>query len=117
VLKLGATLVAVTPEAERFNVELGGDKPPSFPVLSDMDNGYALMLNLAFIVGDEKRKAMMEAGWDFSPYQGNSNWTLPIPATFIVSRDGLIKERFIDPDYRRRMDTETILSALKSLTM
>jgi hypothetical protein len=31
---------------------------------------------------------------------------LPIPATFIVSRDGLVKVRYIDPDYRRRMELD-----------
>ena len=74
------------------------------------------MLNLAFLVDDEKRRAMIDAGWDFSPFQGNTNWTLPIPATFVVGRDGLVKARFIDPDYRRRVDTSVILETLKSLT-
>jgi peroxiredoxin len=75
-----------------------------------------MMLDLAFFVGDEKRRAMTQAGWDFSPYQGNDNWTLPIPATFVVSSDGLVTARFIDPDYRKRMDTDAILEALTSLT-
>lgn len=112
--RLGAQLVAITPEMERFNAELNPAEC-KFPVLSDMDNGYALLLNLAFLVSDEKRRAMTAAGWDISPFQGNANWTLPIPATFVVGRDGLVKARYIDPDYRRRMDTEAILAALRSL--
>lgn len=112
---LGAQLVAITPEMERFNAEISAGNAVRFPILSDMDNGYALMLNLAFIVSDEKRRAMTEAGWDFSPYQGNANWTLPIPATFIVGRDGLVKARFVDPDYRKRVDTGEILDVLQSL--
>ncbi len=100
---------------ERFNAELNTGGKADFPILSDIDNGYALMLNLAFLVSDEKRRAMTEAGSDFSPYQGNNNWTLPIPATFIVGRDGLVKARFIDPDYRKRMDTTAILQAIRSL--
>jgi peroxiredoxin len=109
-----ATLVAITPEIERFNAELTAADQNRFPVLSDMDNGYALLLNLAFFVGDEKKQAMMAAGWDIGPYQSNGNWILPIPATFVVARDGRVLARFIDPDYRRRMDTEAILDALKS---
>ena len=115
VRRLGAQLVAITPEMERFNAELRSEGGAKFPILSDMDNGYALMLNLAFLVSDEKRRAMTEAGWDFSPYQGNTNWTLPIPATFIVGRDALVKVRFVDPDYRKRMDTIAILNVLRSL--
>ncbi|MBS0249522.1 MAG: AhpC/TSA family protein [Proteobacteria bacterium] len=115
VQRLGAQLIAITPETERFNAELQSAGGANFPILSDMDNGYALMLNLAFLVSDEKRRAMIEAGWDFSPYQSNTNWTLPVPATFIVGADGLVKARFIDPDYRKRMDTSAILDALRSL--
>src|SRR5690349_21477793 len=47
---LGAELVAITPEMERFNAELAPGIEIEFPVLTDMDNSYALMLNLAFLV-------------------------------------------------------------------
>ena len=113
VRQLGAELVAITPEMERFNAELNSSSTATFPILSDMDNGYALMLNLAFFVGEEKRDAMIAAGWDVTPYQGNKSRSLPIPATFIVGRDGIVQSRFIDPNYRRRMDTDAILAALK----
>jgi peroxiredoxin len=51
---------------------------------------------------------------DLPSYQGNSSWMLPIPATFVVGRDGRIKARFVDPDYRKRMAIEDLLAALKS---
>jgi peroxiredoxin len=111
---LGAELVVITPEVERFNEELRTAVSAQYPVLSDMDNGYALMLNLAFYVGDEKKKLMKFAGWNIPPYNANDNWTLPIPATFVVGQDGLVKARHIDPDYRKRMDVEAILAAIKA---
>jgi peroxiredoxin len=113
VQNLGAELVVITPEIERFNAELRSAVGARFPVLSDMDNGYALMLNLAFYVGDEKKELMKFAGWIIPPYNANDNWTLPIPATFVVGRDGLVKARHIDPDYRKRMDVEAILDAVR----
>jgi peroxiredoxin len=112
VQKLGAELVVITPEVERFNTELRSTASAQFPVLSDMDNGYALMLNLAFYVGDDKKKLMQIAGWNIVPYNGNDNWTLPIPATFVIGPDGIVKARHIDPDYRKRMDVEAILAAV-----
>lgn len=110
--RLGAELVAITPEVEKFNAELKSSSGAPFPVLSDMDNSYAMMLNLAFYVGDEKRQRMAAAGWDISPFNDSDAWTLPIPATFVVGRDGRVKARFIDPDYRRRMDVKDIVAAL-----
>ena len=47
-------------------------------------------------------------------YQGNDAWVMPIPATFVIAQDGLVKARFIDPDYRKRMTIEDLLAALKS---
>jgi len=111
---LGAELVAVTPDREQFNSELRSGASARFPILSDMDNGYALLVNVAIWVGEEKQRFLKAAGWDLSTYQGNDAWTLPIPATFVVGTDGLVKERFIDPDYRKHMAVEDMLAALKS---
>ena len=111
---LGATIVAISPEKGRYASELKSYAKAPFPVLADIDNGYALELNLLFWVGDEKREAMQAGGFDIAPYQGNDAWMLPIPATFIIGRDGVVKARYIDPDYRRRMDLNELLAALKS---
>jgi peroxiredoxin len=48
--------------------------------------------------------------------QGTDNWMLPIPATFIVGTDGIVRGRFVDPDYRMRMAIEDMLAALRSAT-
>ena len=111
---LGAQIVAISPEKGRYGAELKSYAKAPFPVLADIDNGYALEPNLLFWVGDEKCKAMQAGGFDIAPYQGNETWMLPIPATFIVGRDGVVKARYIDPDYRRRMDLDELLAALRS---
>jgi peroxiredoxin len=112
VRRLGAEIVAISPETHQYGAALRDYTGAPFPVLSDIDNGYALSLNLAFWVGDEKREAMKESGYDISPYNGNETWMLPVPATFIVGRDGLVKARHIDPDYRRRMELDAIVDAV-----
>jgi peroxiredoxin len=38
---------------------------------------------------------------------------LPIPATFVLGRDGTILARFVDPDFRKRMEPADILKALR----
>ena len=51
-------------------------------------------------------------GIDLEQFQGNGGWLLPIPATLVVGRDGYVKARFVDPDFRHRMKTEDILAAV-----
>ncbi len=115
VKRLGGQIVAISPETHQYGAELKAYANAPFPILADVDNGYALELNLLFWVGDEKREAMQAGGFDIAPYQGNETWMLPIPATFIVGQDGLVKARYIDPDYRRRMDLDAILEAVGRL--
>jgi len=109
----GGQIVAIMPDREQFSSELKVKGQIPFPILTDMDNGYALSLNLAIWLGAEMQKMMAERQ-DLPGYQGNSSWMLPIPATFVVGKDGRIKARFVDPDYRIRMAIEDLLAALRS---
>jgi len=110
----GGQIAAILPERRQFAAALRSDAKVPFPILLDMDNGYAMSLNLAVWVGEEMKEMIAAAGWDIPAYQGNAAWMLPIPATFVVGTDGRVAARFVDPDYRRRMATEDMLDALKS---
>jgi len=109
----GGHVAVVTPERQEFAALFRSDTSSPFPVLSDLDNGYALSLNLAIWVGREMETMMAERGRALPHYQGNDSWMLPIPATFVVGRDGTIKARFVDPDYRTRMDLDQLIAAFK----
>jgi peroxiredoxin len=110
----GASIVAIMPDREQFAAAFKSDADLHYPVLTDMDNGYALSLNLAFWVGAELEALMAQGGRDLPRYQGNEAWFLPIPATFVLAGDGTVTARFIDPDYRRRMTIEDLLEALRN---
>jgi peroxiredoxin len=110
----GGRVAAIMPDREHFTAGLKAESDAPFPILTDFDNGYALSLNLAFWVGEEMQDLMSSAGWDVSRSQGSNTWLLPVPATFVVGTDGEVKARFVDPDYRKRMTIEDLLSALRS---
>lgn len=109
-------IAAIVPDRQKFAVWLKSDVKAPFPVLTDLDNGYAMTLDLAIYVGDELKQLMTSSGWDPSVSQGTDNWLLPIPATFVVGTDGIVHARFVDPDYRMRMAIEDMLAALRSAT-
>src|SRR5204863_3098193 len=113
IAQLGARMVAIVPERHQFAEEMKLDSNVKFPILADMDNGYALSLNLAIWVGTEMEEFKKSIGHSLPRYQGNDSWMLPIPASFVVGRDGRIKARFVDPDYRKRMAVEELIAALK----
>jgi peroxiredoxin len=109
----GGQIVAIMPDRQKFVADFKSEARVPFPILTDMDNGYALSLNLTIWLGAEMQK-MMEGRRDLPAFQGNSSWMLPIPATFVVGRDGRIRARFTDPDYRKRMAITDMLAALRS---
>ncbi len=109
----GGQVVAVMPDRQQFVSDLKAISRAPFLVLTDMDNGYAMSLNLAIWVGEELRKIISERH-DIPKYQGNDFWILPIPATFVIGANGRIKARFVDPDYRKRMSIEDMLAAMRS---
>ena len=106
-------VICIMPERQPFAIEFKREASSPFPVLIDMDNGYALLLNLAIWIGPDLKRLLTSYGRVLPDYQGNDAWTLPIPATFVVGRDGLVRARFTDPDFRRRMTVEELIDALK----
>jgi peroxiredoxin len=106
-------IIGIMPDLQKFVAELKKQSNVPFPILSDMDNGYALSLNLTIWVGAELQRMLPDRA-NIPAFQGNSSWMLPIPATFVVGRDGLIRARFIDPDYRKRMTITEMLAAMRS---
>lgn len=110
----GGRMAAIMPEREQFAAAFKAEGEVRYPILTDIDNGYAMSLNLAVWVGEEMQSILEKGGRQVSDYQGNAAWVMPIPATFVIARDGIVTARFIDPDYRRRMTVEDLLAALKN---
>jgi len=109
---LGGQIVAIMPEVQAFTRKFKVDSGAPFPVLTDLDNGYALSLNLAIWLGTEIQRLLSYQ--NMSSFHGNDGWMLPIPAAFVVGRDGVVKARFVDPDFRTRMEIDDLVGALAS---
>ena len=113
VVAAGGEVVSIVPETGKYAKTLQTVRDLPFRVLTDLDLAYALSLGLVFWVGDKIKETYRGFGIDLQRFQGNGGWFLPIPATVVVGRDGRVKARFIDPDFRHRMPTEEIMRAVK----
>jgi peroxiredoxin len=110
----GGQIVAIVPDRQEYSAKLKAEASAPFPILTDIDNGYALSLGLVFWVGDEMRQHMLARDVNPAVSQGNDSWFVPVPATFVVGKDGKVVARHVDPDYRKRMEVEAVLAALKA---
>jgi peroxiredoxin len=115
VQRRGGRIVSIVPERAQFSKKLTADAGAPFAVLSDIDLSYALSLGLVYWIGAEIKALYDKAGIDFPNYHGNGNYFLPVAAAFVIGADGIVADRYVDPDFRTRMETDRILAALDRL--
>lgn len=111
----GATLVAVTGEVGGIPLAVKRQRGFKFDILCDVDNGVALDFGLVFRILPEMVQVFAREGTDFPLFYGNDSWFLPIPATYVVARDGTIAQAYVNPDFRCRLDPAGIVAALRGL--
>ena len=113
IAELGAHAVSIMPDRQEFTGDLRTSTHGAIMILTDIDNGYALSLGLVLWVGEKLKALMKGRGFHLDTFHGSDGWILPVPATFVVGPDSLIRARFVDPDFRKRMEIEDILAALR----
>lgn len=111
----GATLVAVTAEDCGGALSAKRTKKISFEILCDLENGLGLAFGLVFRVPPDFRENYKGIDIDFPLLYGNDSWFLPLPATYVIGQDGIIKHAYVNPDFRERLDPNEILGVLKDL--
>ena len=105
----GVTLVAVSPQLPDGSLSTAEKNGLAFPVLSDVGNVLARKLGLVFQL-DEKVKAIsLQFGNDLAKVNGDDRYELPIPATYLVSKAGVVQKRFVDEDYTTRLEPAELL--------
>ncbi|MZR30420.1 peroxiredoxin-like family protein [Sneathiella litorea] len=113
---LGAELVAISPQLPDESMSIVEKHALSFPVLSDQDAKTAGSFGVSWKVPDVLAKHMKDdRGLDLEKINNGNGSILPIPATFIVDKEGRIIWRFVDVDYRNRSEPEDIIRQLKIL--
>jgi peroxiredoxin len=113
IVAAGGDVISIVPETAHSARNLQKVRQVPFRVLTDLDLAYALSLGLVFWLGEKLKEMYRGFGIDLARFQGNGGWFLPIPATLVVRRDGRVKARFVDPDFRHRMNMEDILRAIR----
>jgi peroxiredoxin len=110
--ELGANVASIMPDRQAYVGRLPEDVVGRLSILSDVDNAYALSLGLVMWLGDHLKDLMMRHGVRLEDIQGNDSWTVPVPATFVLDRAGVVVARCVEPDIRKRMDMDDIRRAL-----
>lgn len=111
----GASLVAITPETGGLALEARRKHRARFEILSDVDFGLGLACGVVFRTPEVYRSLLLRFGTDLAKRHGNDGWFLPIPCTFVIDSDGVVRWRFASLDFTTRAEPEDVLSALGAL--
>ncbi|WP_422858964.1 peroxiredoxin-like family protein [Flagellimonas sp. S174] len=109
----GANLVAISPETPDNSLTTSEKNELQFKILSDIDNQYAKELNLAFQMPEDLKDVYHSFGLHVDEHNGNSNYELPMPATYIIDKNKNVIYDFVPEDYTQRLDPKEILEFLK----
>ena len=108
----GASVLAITPETEE-NVKKTVEKTKSsFPILEDEGMAIMKMYKVNFAVDENTITKYKGYGIDFDKANGGNGANLPVPATYIIGKDGIVKYVFFNTDYRKRASVQDIINNL-----
>ena len=111
----GARLIAISPQLPDESMSTAEKNELSFPVLSDAGNKVAKEFGLVFTLSEQLRPLYESFNIDLPATNGDKSFELPIPATFIIDSDGVVKGAFVNADHKQRMDPSDIINVLKEI--
>lgn len=109
---MGAQLVAVSPQTPDNSLSTAEKNELAFPVLSDSALQAATAFGVAFEMPPELIALYSSVGNDLPVLNGNGRWVLPVPATYVIDRDGRVAYAHVEADYRERAEPADVLAAV-----
>lgn len=112
----GARLVAISPQTAANSRRSARENKLAFPILSDPGNELAARFGLRFALPDYLRDLYKTAFKnDLAVVNGEPSWTLPMPARFVIGKDGRVAYAEVNPDYTVRPDPGEVVGLLAKI--
>ncbi len=112
---LNAQLIAISPQTPDQSLTLLENQNLTFDILSDAGNKVARQFGLVFTLPEKLRPVYHSFGIDLPKANGDDSFELPVPATYVIDKDGKIVCNFVEIDHTKRLEPDMIVDALKSL--
>jgi peroxiredoxin len=112
---LGAQLVAVSPQDEREIALMRERDRLELHMVSDTDNVIAQRFGVAHVVEPALRETYAAAGMVRPASSGRGDWSLPLPAVYLIGTDGRVAGAWVDADWRRRAEPADVVARVAAL--
>lgn len=109
-----AQVIAITPEAAEGITKTVEKTGAKFPILYDADAKLAKAYQVAFDVDEKTAKRYKSFDIDLLAINKQKDVpVLPVPAVYIVNKDGSVTYRYFEADYKRRVSVRELLEQIK----
>ena len=115
VTNLGAELVVFSSETNAISNDLAVKHGLAFPIVRDEKLNISRAYGLAFQLPDDLCEVYSGFGINIPQNTGDEAWELPMPARFVIDKQGIIRAVAVDPDYTRRPEPEETMALLRSI--
>jgi peroxiredoxin len=116
VRQLGAQIVALTPELQRYTRNVHKKLKLTFDILTDLHLRTAEQFRLAFILPDYLRELYRSFGSTLDRLHDESEYRLPMPARYVIDKEGIIRGADVNADYTIRPEPSETVRILRTLT-
>lgn len=113
--KFNGKIIAIAPENPQQSVQTVEEFDLPFDVLSDTDNKLAKQIGIAYAIPEYLLKVYEKYGLDISKHNSSDKFELPLPATYVLDKEGVVRYTFVTPDYTIRANMEDILDVLQEI--
>jgi peroxiredoxin len=108
----GATLIAVSPEKPESLAKTVEKSSLTYSVIYDENLKIMKAYDVEYEVPENTLTRYRNGGLDIEENNGKNGKYLPVPAVYIIDKEGNITYRFFDSDYKKRPEVKTILANL-----
>jgi peroxiredoxin len=112
---LGARIVTLTPEFERYTRDVHKKLNLTFDILTDLHLKTAEQFGLMFVLPDYLRDLYRSVGITLDRFHDETGYRLPMPARYVIDREGIIRAADVNADYTVRPEPAETVRQLRTL--
>ena len=113
--KQNAQLITISPLTVENTIALKDKLGLTFTMAVDTGNKASHQFGLAYSLSEPVRPVYEGFDINIPEANGDNSFELPIPATYIIDSNGIVRVAHINADHTKRLDPEEIISALESI--
>jgi len=112
---LGAHLIAITPEQERYTRVVHKKLNATYDILSDLQLKTAQQFGLVYVLPDYLRDIYKAFGSTLDRFNDETAYRLPLPARYIIDSNGMIRSANVNADYTIRPEPSETVQLLREM--